>query len=218
MEIRDALRINKLERRIIDIAYKKQLSHLSSCLTAVRLIDNIYKIKKDDEPFVLDNGHAALALYVVLEKMYFNDAEALFEKHGVHPNRDVDDRIWASTGSLGQGLPIAAGMALADRSKPVYVLTSDGAMAEGSNWEALRIAGEQRLENLRITVNANGTGAYGKVETDLLEARMQYFYPSLVISTNMYSYPDYLQGLDGHYHTLTEDQYQDIVRRSDATT
>lgn len=206
--------LNKLERRIIDISYKKGLSHLSSCLTAVKLIDHIYLVKKHDEPFILDNGHAGLALYVVLEKFHFKDAEALVDKHGVHPNRDEQDLIYCSTGSLGQGLPIAVGMALANRTQNVYVLTSDGAMAEGSNWEALRVAGEQRLENLRITVNANGQSALKKVDTDLLDTRMQYFYPSLVAKTSMLDYPDYLNGIGGHYHTLTEDQYKEVVGES----
>lgn len=202
--------LNKWEHRILDISFKKGLSHIGSCLTAFRLIDNCYKVKKDDEPFILDNGHAGLALYVVLEKWYFKDAEALFDKHGVHPNRDEEDKIYASTGSLGHGIGIAVGMALADRTKNVYVLTSDGSMAEGSNWEALRIAGEQKLENLRVMVNANGYSAYGKVDGDLLDLRMQYFYPSLVVKTNLFEQPDFIQGLAGHYVTMDEEQYKQI--------
>lgn len=204
--------LNKIEHRILDISFKKGLSHIGSCLTAFRLIDNIFKVRKDDEPFILDNGHAGLALYVALEKWYFKDAEKLFDKHGVHPNRDLEDGIWASTGSLGHGIGMAVGMALADRTKNVYVLTSDGAMAEGSNWEALRIAGEQRLENLRVTVNANGYGAYGKVDTDLLDIRMQYFFPSLVLKTNLFEQPDFLQGLEGHYHVMNEKEYKEIKK------
>ncbi len=202
--------INKLEKRIIDLSYKKGLSHLSSCLTAVRIIDGIYQVKKENEPFILDNGHAALALYTVLEKVYFKDAEQLFDKHGVHPNRDMDDKIYASAGSLGHGIGIAVGMAIADRSRSVFVLTSDGAMNEGSNWEALRIAGELRLENLRVMVNANGTGAYCDIDSDLLEQRMQYFYPSFVVRTNMFKYPDFLQGVAGHYKTLNEKEFKEV--------
>lgn len=203
--------LNKLERRVIDISYKKKLSHLGSCLTSVRLIDAIYQVKKENEPFILDNGHASLALFTILEKVYFKDAEALFDKHGVHPNRDADDKIYASAGSLGHGIGIAVGMALADRSRNVFVLTSDGAMAEGSNWEALRIAGELRLENLRVFVNANGYSAYGAVDQDLLEARMQMFYPSVVMKTNMFKYPDWLQGIGAHYLTLSEEQYKELT-------
>lgn len=203
--------MNDLEKRIIELSYKHKLSHLSSCLTSVNLIDSIYSSKQKDEPFVLCNGHAGLALYVVLEKYEGRNAEELIEKHGVHPNRDLENGIYVSTGSLGQGLPIAVGMALADRSRNVYCLTSDGDMAEGSNWEALRIAGELKLENLRVTVNANGLSAYQKVDTDLLDMRMQYFFPSLVIRTNVYKYPDWMQGLNGHYVTMTEEMYREAL-------
>ena len=203
--------LNKLQERIVDISFRKKLSHLGSCLTSVNIIDHIYLIKKIKDSFVLDNGHAALALYVVLEKFHFVDAEELFKKHGVHPNRDPKNFIDVSTGSLGQGIPIAVGMALADRENLVYVLTSDGAMSEGSNWEALRIAGEQRLENLRITVNANGWGAYSKIDGDLLDTRLQMFYPSLVVKTDMLKYPSWLQGLEGHYHVMTEDEHKEIT-------
>ena len=204
------MNLSKLEKRIIGISYKKGLSHISSCLTAVNLIDHIYNVKKKDEIFILDNGHAGLALYCVIEKYEEVDAEKIFEHHGVHPDGCSECHIFCSSGSLGQGLPIALGMALSDRKKNVYVLTSDGAMNEGSNWEALRIAGEQRLENLRITVNANGTSAYDKINPDLLDARIQMFYPSLVIQTNMFKYPDYLQGVQGHYKILNEREYKEL--------
>lgn len=205
------MKLNELERRVIDIAHKKDLSHLSSCLTVVNLIDNIYKVKKDNEPFILSNGHAGLALYVVLEKYYFIDAEMLFDKHGVHPNRDIENNIFCSSGSLGSGITVAVGMALADRTRDVYVLLSDGECAEGSVWEALRIAGEQRLENLKVMVNANGTGAYGQIDTQLLDTRLQMFFPSLVMPTDMYRYPDYLQGVHGHYKTLSEEEYKELT-------
>lgn len=204
--------LNKLERRVVDISYEKKLSHLSSNLSAVGLIDKIFLVKDPTDPFILANGHAGLALYVVLEKNGLGNAEELFDKYGVHPSRDVKHGIWASTGSLGQGLPIAVGMALADRSRNVYCLTSDGDMAEGSNWEALRVAGDQRLENLRITVNANGYSAYQSVDQELLDIRLQYFYPSLVVTTNMYKYPDWLQGIDGHYVTMDEEKYKEIIQ------
>jgi transketolase len=203
---------NKLEERILQISYKKGLSHLSSCLTSVGIIDKMFKVRREGEPFVLDNGHAGLALYVVLEKYYFKDAVVLFDKHGVHPNRDVENNIYASAGSLGHGIGIAVGMALANRKRAVHVLTSDGAMAEGSNWEALRIAGEQRLENMRIAVNANGTGAYGKIDTDLLEMRLKLFYPCLLFRTNMFKWSDYLQGVEGHYKVLNAKEFEEIFK------
>lgn len=205
-------RLNKWEHRILEISYKHKLSHISSCLTAFRLIDNIFKVKGINEPFILDNGHAGLALYVALEKWHFKDAEQLLEKHGIHPNRDLQNEIYCSTGSLGQGLPVAVGMAIADRSRNVYVLTSDGALKEGSNWEALRIAGEMRLENLRITVNANGWGAYHKIDTELLDTRLQFFYPSLVLKTSLLDQPPFLQGIQGHYHVMSREDYEEVIK------
>lgn len=203
--------LSKLEKRIIDISYKKKLSHLGSCLTAVRLIDMIFQAKKKEEPFILSNGHAGLALYVVLEKWGLGDAEELFDKHGVHPNRDIEHGIIASAGSLGHGIGIAVGMAIADKSRDVYVMVSDGEMAEGSCWEALRIAGELRLENLKIMVNANGYSAYDKTDIDVMDLRMQYFYPSLMQRTNMYVWPEYLQGLESHYHVLKDEEYKEFT-------
>jgi transketolase len=204
--------LNKLERRIVDLSYKHKLSHIGSCLTAVNIIDGIYKVKKPNEPFILSQGHAGLALYVVLEKYEKRDAEELLVKHGTHPNRDMKNGIWCSTGSLGQGLPIAVGMAMTDRTRNVYVLSSDGEMMEGSCWEALRIAANQRLENLRLTVNANGYTALGKCDASLLDLRLQYFYPCLVVQTNLFSYPDWLQGLWGHYKVMNKEEYEEITK------
>ena len=204
--------LTKLEERLVDISYKLKLSHLSAYFTAVGIIDGIYSVKKKDEPFVLSQGHAFAALAVVLEKYEGKNAEELVAKYMTHPARCSVDGIDCSTGSLGQGITVAVGMALADRTKNVYVLTSDGEMAEGACWEALKIAGEQKLENLRVTVNANGWSAYNKVDVDLLDLRMQYFYPSLVVKTNMFKFPEWLQGVDGHYQKIdSEERYKEVL-------
>ena len=204
--------MNKLERKVIDISYKKKLSHLGSCLTTVRLIDGIFQIKGKDDPFILSNGHAGLALYVVLEKWGYGFAEELFDKHGVHPNRDIEHGIYASTGSLGHGLGIGVGMALADRKRNVYVMLSDGECAEGSVWEALRIAAEQRLENLRVMIVCNSYSAYGKIDIDWLELRLQSVYPTLIQRVNMYAWPEYLQGLSAHYYVLSNLDYKELIK------
>lgn len=204
--------LSNLEKRVIDISYKNKTSHIGSCLSAVNMIDAIYKVKKADEPFVLSNGHSFLALACVLEKYEGKDAEKLVEKHGTHPNRDLADGIHVSTGSLGQGLPIAVGMAISNKERNVYVMTSDGEMAEGSMWESLKIAAEQRLENLRIAVCANGLGGYSQIDRQWLDARMTAFYPTLVQESNLYKFPSYLNGLEGHYHVLTDQEYQDLIK------
>ena len=137
-------------KRIIDITYQEKLSHLSSCLSAWPIIHEIYDLKKEDEVFILSNGHAGLALYCELEARYGIDPVMLLHKHGIHPGKDLENKLYCSTGSLGSGLPIAVGHALANRSKNVYCMISDGESAEGSIWESLRFARVQKLDNLKI--------------------------------------------------------------------
>jgi len=204
---------NKLERRIIELSYKHGLTHLSSCLTSVNVIDKIYQVKKKTDPFILSNGHAALALYVVLEKWEGKDAEKLWKKHGTHPNRDLEDGIYCSTGSLGMGITVAVGMALADRKNKVYVLMSDGECAEGAVWEALQVAAKERLENLNVAVVCNGYSAYGRVDVDDLDARLNAFYPVLCVRTNLFNLPDWMQGIAGHYATIdTKEKYDELMK------
>ncbi len=196
-----------LKKRIIEISYKHKLSHLGSCLTAVDIIEEIYNTKKPNEPFILSSGHAGLALYVVIEKHEGIDAEDIFNHHGVHPDRCLTCHLYCSTGSLGSGLPIAVGMALADRTKNVYCLISDGECSEGSIWESMRIATENKLSNLRVFVNYNGWGAYKEIDSlfmDLLEPQVQ------VIETKVEQLP-FLKGQDAHYLTMNEQQYQEAL-------
>lgn len=204
--------MNTLERRIIDLSYKHKLSHIGSCLATVNTLDKIYSIKKKDEPLILSNGHAGLALYVVLEKYEGHNAEELLEKHGVHPNRDMDHGIWCSTGSLGHGVAIGVGMAMANKDRNVYIVTSDGDCAEGSVWEALAIARKFQMENIRISLIANGYSAYDEVDITDLDNRINSFYPTLTVRTNLYAYPDWLQGLRAHYHIMTEEQYMEVIQ------
>ena len=178
--------------RIIEISKKLGHSHIGSSLTAYPIIKEIYKLKKPDEKFVLSNGHAGLALYVTL----FDDNEARWIKNNIHADKNWCD---CSTGSLGHGLGIAVGMALSDRSKNVYCMVSDGECAEGSIWEALRIAAEQDLRNLKVYVNANGWASYQAVDLDLLEARLKTFFP---VDFRRTQNPEGLEGLKGHYEKL----------------
>jgi len=204
--------INKLERRVIDIHYKNKAAHIGSCLTAVGIIDKIYKIKRPQDKFILSNGHAFVALATVLEKYEGKDAEELAKRHGTHPTRNIKDGIWCSTGSLGMGITVAVGMALADRTKNIYVLLSDGELAEGSCWEALRIAGEQKLKNLKVFINVNGYSALGKTNPKLINIRVQRFFPSSVVKTSMSKYPNWLQGVAALYVVMNKNKYKEIVK------
>ena len=200
-----------LKKRIIEISYNHKLSHLGSVLTAVDIIDEIFRRKKPEERFLLSCGHAGLAYYVVLEKYGGKKAEAIYEHHGTHPDRCKNCRIDCSTGSLGHGIAIAVGMALAGRNKNVYCLISDGECGEGSVTEALRVAVEQKLTNLFIYVNINGYSAYRRVATLTFpkgSKRLNLF----LVHTNYKEYP-FLKGLNAHYCTLSKEDYEKAIRR-----
>jgi transketolase len=188
--------------------------------------------KKDDERFVLSSGHAGVALYVVLEERGLL-ASSFMNELNIHPDRNQNIGIDVSTGSLGQGLPIALGMALADRNKNVYCLISDGECSEGSVWETLRVGIEQKLGNLRIVVNANGWGAYHRVSLPLLLKRINGFgykaknadghsveglsrllvsrsdcRPLLIFAkTDIEQFP-FLKGQDAHYYVMGSQDYK----------
>lgn len=206
--ISNPMRNKNLKRRIIEISYKYKKSHIGSCLTALDIIEEIYNLKKKREKFILSEGHAAIALYCVLEKHEGRDPEYLLKKHGIHAGRDEKNGIWCTTGSLGQGLPIAVGMAMADKTKNVYCMISDGETAEGSIWEALRIKTDNNLDNLKVYVNLNGYGAYGKINSIKLIKRLKAFCPDIIIKrTNVQQLP-FLKGLDAHYYIMTNDDYK----------
>ncbi|MCR4329761.1 MAG: thiamine pyrophosphate-dependent enzyme [Candidatus Roizmanbacteria bacterium] len=220
----------KLRARIIEVSHMWHSSHLGSCLTAIDALWVLYSIKKPDEPFVLSNGHAGVAQYVVLESLGILPT-AVLEKLFVHPDRCNKYGINVSTGSLGQGLPIAIGMALADKNKQVYCMISDGECSEGSIWESFRIIRERKMTNLTIILNANGWGAYQEIELTKLYAQIAGFglktvhvnghdlsnltqeiqkkrkEPTIIISRTKNEQLPFLKGQDAHYYVMTDSDY-----------
>lgn len=196
--------MNILEKRIVELSYKNQLTHVSSCLNCVNLIDEIYSKRDDLDPFVMGIGHASLAFYVVLEKWGWCDAEEMVKEHGTHASRDLTNGIWCSCGSLGQSETIAVGMALADPDRAVWLVTSDGSCMEGATMEAIRLG--RKLDNLLMYIVWNGYGAYSAIEKDELPKGPD------VYSVDQSRYPSWLRGLGGHYLTLTREQYEECLK------
>ncbi len=201
--------MNNLERRIIELSFRNSLTHISSCLNTVNTLHAIYAVRDDQDPVILGNSHAALALYVVLEEFGHADAEKLIERHGTHAGRDMEHGIWCSGGSLGQAETIAVGMAMADRERAVWLVTSDGALAEGCTYEALRFASELNLRNLNVYVIANGYGGYGEIDEAALWVRLLSLRvrpTPIIVRTPPIPWP-WLQKLGGHYNALNKEQY-----------
>jgi transketolase len=192
-----------LNKESLNISYKEKIGHLSSNLNAVNIIEEIYKNRRRNEPFILSSGHAALAWYVVIEKYLGKDPpNYLLHKHGVHPHRNVEDGLPCSSGSLGMGLTVACGYALADRSRRVHCLISDGECGEGSIWEALRFIYEAKLDNLEVYVNVNGMIAYDFIDKEYIINRLRAFLPRINIRET--SPPDwpFAKGILTHYYVL----------------
>jgi transketolase len=201
--------MNKLiHNRLIDISYKYKLSHLSSCITSLPIIYDIYKNKDINDIFILSNGHAGLALYVVLEYFLNKNAEQLYDKHGTHPNYDIENGIFCSTGSLGLGLPIGIGYALSNSKRKVYVLISDGEAAEGSVWEALNFINNKNISNIEVHANINGHSAYEWIDKDQLATRLKVFLPNVKIHyTNLNEFPLLMKkGIESHYCIINNEK------------
>lgn len=217
----------QLRQRITEISYKNKLSHIGSCLNSVDLIDGIYRNKLKNDIFILSSGHAAVAWYAVLEK--YNKNKKYDKIDRVHPDRLSNPDISISTGSLGQGLPIAVGVALSDRTRNVYCMVSDGECAEGSIWEALRIIIDNNIANLVVIVNANKYGAYDQIDSLKLKKRLSGFgfkivdidghspiaidkalkaihkEPLLIFANTTSEQLPFLQGQNAHYYVMNDD-------------
>ena len=149
--------------------------------------DNLEDPERDR--LILSKGHAACALYTTLAAAGLMDAEELEtfvqpdSRLNGHPNRLKVKGVEANTGPLGHGLPIAVGEAVAGQMdgsmRRVFVLTGDGELQEGSNWEALMLASQRRLANLCAVADRNHLqqGATTEATNDLspLDAKARAF-------------------------------------------
>jgi transketolase len=172
----------RLRGAVIDLSHAAGTPHLGSSLSCADIVTAAYwdalriDPKRPHAPerdrFILSKGHAATTLYAALAfrgffpeailDTYNKDGSALAE----HPGPNCVPGVEAATGSLGHGLPIALGMALAGRmqglSYRVYALLSDGECNEGSVWEAAMFAPAQKLENVCVVIDYNKWQATGR--------------------------------------------------------
>ena len=168
----------RIRRIILDQSRRANVGHIGSALSisdiVAALFSGIVRVSAPEDPerdrFILSKGHAVLAVYAALAERgwlsqadldtFCNDGTLL----GVHPER-VLRGIDFSTGSLGQGLSVAAGAALAARmqgsTRRSFVLVSDAECDEGSLWEAIMFSAHNRLSNLIAIIDLNGQQAIG---------------------------------------------------------
>lgn len=172
----------EIRRTILEQVVAFKNGHIASAFSIVEILLVLYyKILRvnpidpthgERDRFILSKGHGCSALYAVLADVGFFDSSWLMKPQdgnilGGHPDRLKVPGIEVSTGSLGHGLAIACGMALADRlnqnDRRVYCLLGDGELQEGSVWETALFAGHHQLDNLIVIVDCNRHQSSGAV-------------------------------------------------------
>ncbi len=172
-----------LRRSVLDIVFNAKGGHIGGDLSVIDILNVLYNAVMDITPdnftsidrdhFILSKGHCVEALYAVLcDKGFFPSSDLLTvskyaSKYIGHPNNKVYG-IEMNSGSLGHGLNVAVGMALALRQdkKPhrVYTVMGDGELAEGSVWEGAMAGGHYALSNLCAVIDRNRLQISGSTE------------------------------------------------------
>jgi len=172
----------EIRKKVLKMVYEAQTSHLGSSLSCADILTVLYfnvlsidpenPLDENRDRFILSKGHAAAVLYATLVQRGFFSEEILGKycqdgsKLAGHSTKGCAPGVEVSTGSLGHGLPMGVGMALAakkdDKDYRVFVLMSDGECQEGSVWEAAMFASHHKLDNLVGIIDYNKIQAYGR--------------------------------------------------------
>lgn len=164
-----------MRRSALQMVYDKQLGHIGGDFSATDIIATLLFGVMNYDPkdpraatrdrFIMSKGHATGALYTGLSAARFFPQEWLStymepnSKLNGHPNRNYLPGIETNTGPLGHGLPVSVGIAISAQmdgaTRQTYILTGDGELQEGSNWEAAMLAGHRKLHNLTLIVDRN---------------------------------------------------------------
>lgn len=185
----------EIRRKTIEMVYKAKASHIGGALSMVDILAVLYldiinidpsnPLDENRDRFLLSKGHACTSLYATLGlKNFFpidklesySQDNSLFLSHTSHLIPGVE----VSAGSLGHAFPIACGLAIAAKRKgkqwKTYCLVSDGELNEGSNWEAILLAPQLKLDNLILIVDYNKIQSLGFVKDviDLDSLRMKF--------------------------------------------
>ena len=175
---------NEVRKGIVTSVHSAKSGHPGGSLSAADILTYLYFEEMNVDPqmpqmeerdrFVLSKGHVAPALYSVLAHRGYFPVEDLKTLRKVgsylqgHPDKKGTPGVDMSSGSLGQGISVAVGMALSaklqDRAYRVYTLLGDGEIQEGQVWEAAMFAGHKNLDNLVVIVDNNGLQIDGSID------------------------------------------------------
>ncbi len=171
-------RCRAYRRRILDVSQQVSALHIGSAYSCTEIVDAIYHglMRPDSggispDTFLMSKGHGCMIQYVILEEMGVlsrSDLDAYCTPQGrlgVHPDYG-NPGIVAATGSLGHGLSMVCGMALAEKGRKrdgvIYTVLSDGEVQEGSTWEAVLMASSLGLDNVVAAIDNNDFQSLGR--------------------------------------------------------
>ncbi|WP_026883430.1 transketolase [Clostridium akagii] len=177
------LKAKQIRKGVLNMVYVSKAGHIGGSLSSIDILTTLYynvlnidakNIKNPDrDRFVLSKGHIAESLYYILgDKGFFNKEKLrTYSQYGStligHPN-SKNPGVEINTGSLGHGLPVSVGMALAgkrdNKNYRVFTLMGDGEQAEGSVWEGAMSAANYKLDNLVGIIDRNGLQISGTTE------------------------------------------------------
>jgi len=204
----------KVRMGIIESTHAAKCGHPGGSMSATEMFTYLYNKELNIDPanpkwedrdrFVLSKGHCAPGLYAALAHRGFFPVEDLIQLRKVgsylqgHPNMNTVPGVDMSTGSLGQGISTACGMALSAKVRGkdyrVYTLLGDGETQEGQVWEACMFAAHYKLDNLVIIIDNNGLQIDGDVTKVM----------------NPYPYKDKLEGFGFHVEAINGHDFNEI--------
>lgn len=219
----------QIREDVLKMTYEKKAGFIGSSFSCADILAVLYggyvKLNVNDaedgsnDTVILSKGHASSAWYAALANIGAIPKERLFSEFhasggtlGVHPKRNSAVGIETSTGSLGQGIGVGCGVALAHKvqkhSNRVYVILGDGECNEGSVWEAFMLAKRYQLNNLVAIVDRNRLQSYGHDE-DVLN--MEEMLPRLE------SFGWYTLEIDGHNYEEIDEALQKAMHSDKPT-
>ena len=156
----------QLRNKTLDKFYAMGEAHLGGSFSMIEiLIFLYYRLISNNDKFILSKSHASVPYLILLRDLGYKP------KFKTHLELDKKNKIYCTTGSLGHGLPISVGFALANKLKNkegiVFVLISDGECQEGTTWESLLLANKFKLNNLVILIDYNKIQALTSIKEGL---------------------------------------------------
>ena len=198
MKIKKKNQIIEAKKKILQSCFLAKEGHIPSSFSILNILDVlvenfIFKKKKYLNNFILSKGHAAIGYYVILN-MHGHISDKNIYKFckfksslGGHPSYNLNFFSSASTGSLGHGLPIIAGMAFTNKKKKYYTIIGDQECNEGTIWETLLLCSHHKIKNLTIIIDRNFSRNDALPLGDLTKKLSQFFKKVFLINGHEYN-------------------------------